>query len=93
VRAIAAVLNLNVEEFMVEFKDGSIRNVGPPTKSATAKLFDVETAEARAFGDSQVKLIAEDEDGNEVQVALFPEQVAAIVEDVESLRDDSPVFE
>jgi hypothetical protein len=87
------VLNLNVEEFMVEFEDGSIKNVGPPTKSASAKLFDVESAEARAFGDSQVKLVAEDENGNEVQVALFPEQAAAVAEDVESLRVDSPVFE
>ena len=87
------MLNLNVEEFTVEFKDGSIRNVGSPTKSATAKLFDVETAEARAFGDNQVKLTAEDEDGNEVQVALFPEQAAAIVKDIESLRNDSSVLE
>ena len=87
------MLNLNVEEFMVEFEDGSIKNVGPPTKSASAKLFDVESAEARAFGDSQVKLVAEDEEGNEVQVALFPEQAAAVAEDVESLRADSPVFE
>ena len=87
------MLNLNVEDFMVEFEDGSIKNVGPPTKSASAKLFDVESAEARAFGDSQVKLVAEDENGNEVQVALFPEQAAAVAEDVESLRADSPVFE
>ena len=87
------MLNLNVEEFMVEFEDGSIKNVGPPTKSASAKLFDVESAEARAFGDSQVKLVAEDENGNEVQVALFPEQAAAVADDIESLRADSPVFE
>ena len=87
------MLNLNVEAFTVEFKNGSIKNVGPPTKSASAKLFDVESAEARAFGDSQVKLVAEDENGNEVQVALFPEQAAAVAEDVESLRVDSPVFE
>ena len=87
------MLNLNVEEFTVEFKNGSIKNVGPPTKSASAKLFDVESAEARAFGDSQVKLVAADEEGNEVQVALFPEQAAAVAEDIESLRADSPVFE
>ena len=87
------MLNLNVEAFTVEFKNGSIKNVGPPTKSASAKLFDVESAEARAFGDSQVKLVAEDEEGNEVQVALFPEQVAAVAEDIELLRADSPVFE
>ena len=78
---------------MIEIKDGSIKNVGPPTKSASAKLFDVESAEVRAFGDSQVKLVAEGEDGNEVQVALFPEQAAAVAEDVESLQEDSSVFE
>jgi hypothetical protein len=87
------VLNLNVDSFMVEFKDGSIENVGAPNKSASAKLFDVEDIEARAFGDSQVKLVASDADGNEVQVALFPEQAEAVVEDVEALREEGPVFE
>jgi hypothetical protein len=87
------VLNLNVDSFMVEFKDGSIENVGAPNKSASAKLFDVEDVEARAFGDSQVKLVASDADGNEVQVALFPEQAEAVVEDVEALREEGPVFE
>ncbi|WP_254837582.1 hypothetical protein [Natronomonas marina] len=87
------MLNLNVDSFMVEFKDGSIENVGAPNKSASAKLFDVEDVEARAFGDSQVKLVASDADGNEVQVALFPEQAEAVVEDVEALREEGPVFE
>lgn len=87
------MLNLNVEEFMVEFKDGSVKNVGPTNKSATAKLFDVDEVEAREFGDSQAKIVATDESGNEVQLALFPEQVRAIVADVEAMEDDSPVFE
>ena len=87
------MLNLNVEDFMVEFEDGSVKNVGPPTKSATAKLFHVGDVEAREFGDSQVKVVAEDEEGNEVQVALFPEQAAALAEDLEALREDSRVFE
>ena len=78
---------------MVEVKDGSIRNVGPSNKTGTAKLFDVERAEAREFGDKRVKLVFEDEEGNEVQVALFPEQVDAVTDDIEALRDDSPVFE
>jgi hypothetical protein len=87
------VLNLNVDSFMMELKDGSIKNVGPPTKSAEAKLFDVEDATARAFGDSQVKVVATDAEGNEVQIAMFPEQAESIVEDVEALREDSRVFE
>jgi hypothetical protein len=87
------VLNLILEEFMVELKDGAIKNVGPSNKSGTAKLFDVESAEAREFGDKRVKIVCEDDEGNEVQVALFPEQVRGIVEDVEAMEDDSPVFE
>jgi hypothetical protein len=87
------VLNLNIDSFMMELKDGSIKNVGPPTKSAEAKLFDVENATARAFGDSQVKLVATDAEGNEVQIAVFPTQAESIVEDVEALREDSQVFE
>jgi hypothetical protein len=79
---------LNLADFMVEFKDGSVKNVGPPTKSATAKLFDVERVEVRTFGDSQVKIVAEDGEGNEVQLALFPEQAERIVDDVEELREE-----
>ena len=87
------MLNLIVEDFMVELKDGAIKNVGPANKTATAKLFDVETAEAREFGDKRVKIVCEDDEGNEIQVALFPEQVREIAADIEALEDDSPVFE
>jgi hypothetical protein len=87
------MLNLNLSEFMVELKDGAIKNVGPSNKTAEAKLFDVERAEAREFGDKRVKLVFEDDDGNEVQVSLFPDEVRALVDDVESLEGDSPVFE
>lgn len=87
------MLNLNLESFMIELKDGSLKNVGPTNKTASAKLFDVETAEAREFGDSQIKVVATDESGNEVQIALFPEQAESLLEDIESLRDDGSVFE
>ncbi|WP_135830158.1 hypothetical protein [Halorussus halobius] len=87
------MLNLILDDFMVELTDGTIRNVGPSNKSGTAKLFDVESAEAREFGDKRVKVVCEDDDGNEVQVALFPEQVREIADDIEALEDDSPVFE
>jgi hypothetical protein len=53
----------------------------------------VETAEAREFGDKRVKIVCEDGEGNEVQVALFPEQVREIADDIEAMEDDSPVFE
>lgn len=87
------MLNINLSDFMVELKDGSIQNVGPANKHAEAKLFDVDDAEAREFGDRRVKLAFEDESGNEVQVALSPEDVRKIIEDVEALEAESPVFE
>ncbi|AFZ73897.1 hypothetical protein [Natronobacterium gregoryi] len=87
------MLALTLEEFMIELNDGSIKNVGPKNKAATAKLFDVETVEAREFGDKRVKLVFEDEDDNEIQVSLFPEDVRKLTNDVEELEEESPVFE
>ncbi|WP_266078026.1 hypothetical protein [Haladaptatus caseinilyticus] len=87
------MLNLLIDDFMVELKDGSLKNVGPTNKKGTAKLFDVASAEAREFGDKRVKLVFEDEEGNEVQVALFPEHVRKIAGEIAELEGDSPVFE
>ncbi|MFC7213122.1 hypothetical protein ACFQO4_03390 [Saliphagus sp. GCM10025334] len=87
------MLTLSLEDFTIELKDGSVKNVGPTNKSATAKLFDVSSAEAREFGDKRVKLVFEDDDGNELQAALFPEHARAIVDDLEALEAESPVFE
>lgn len=87
------MLSLELDEFMLELKDGSLKNVGPTNKSAEAKLFDVSNAEAREFGDKRVKLVFEDDEGNEVQVALFPDEASAIAADIEALEGESPVFE
>ncbi|WP_435193952.1 hypothetical protein [Natronomonas sp. EA1] len=87
------MLNLNIEEFMVELKDGSLQNVGPTNKSATAKLFDVEGIDVREFGDKRVKLGFSDGEGNEVEIALFPEQAREVARGIEALEEDSPVFE
>lgn len=87
------MLSLRLEEFMVELKEGSIKNVGPTNKSAEAKLFDVTTAEAREFGDKRIKCVFEDAEGNEIQVALFPEQASELARDIEALEDDSRVFD
>lgn len=87
------MLHLQLEDFSIEVTEGSIKNVGGPTKSGVAKLYDVEDAEARAFGDKRVKLAFADADGNEVEVALFPEDLEAVLSDVEDLRAESPVFE
>lgn len=87
------MLVLDLEEFMIELKDGSVRNVGPPTKAATAKLFDVEDASAREFGDKRIKLVFEDDSGNELQVALFPEDARSLATELARLEAESPVFE
>lgn len=87
------MLSLDLDEFMFELKEGAIKHVGPSNRSATAKLYDVEDAEARAFGDRRVKLSFTDEDGNEVEVALDPGQTRAIGEDIAALEDESAVFE
>jgi len=87
------MLNLTLDSFLIELKDGSIKNVGPTNKSASAKLFDVESVTAREFGDSQLKLVASDASGNEVQIALFPEQAAELVDDIEAVRESDPDLE
>ncbi|MFB6086944.1 MAG: hypothetical protein ABEJ85_00355 [Haloarculaceae archaeon] len=87
------MLTLQLEDFLVEFEDGAVKHVGPKTQGATAKLYHVEAAEAREFGDSQVKLGFEDGEGNEVEIALDPDAAAAIADDIERLREEGVVFE
>lgn len=87
------VLYLELDQFTLELQDGSFKNVGPATKQGTAKLYDVVEAEARAFGDGRVKFEFEDEQGSELQVAVSPEQAAALAEDVAELQAESEVFE
>ncbi len=85
------MLSLELSEFLVQLKEGTINNVGAPTKSATVKLFDVATAEARAFGDNRVKLAFADEDGNEIEIALFPDAIKDIEEDLTAVRSSGIV--
>lgn len=87
------MLYLELSDFMIEVDEGSIKNVGGPTKSGTAKLYHVADAEARAFGDDQVKLSFADEDGSEVEVALDPEDVEGLLDDVAEIRGETGVFE
>ncbi|WP_338729367.1 hypothetical protein [Haladaptatus sp. DJG-WS-42] len=87
------MLTLQLSEFMVELKDGALKNVGPANKSATAKLFDVSEAEARAFGDKRVKLVFHDDEGNEVQVALFPDDAQKVRDEIDSLEAETAIFE
>jgi hypothetical protein len=87
------MLALELESFHVELKEGAIKNVGPSNKSATAKLFDVEECEVREFGDKRVKCVFEDGEGNELQVALFPEQVRALREGLEGIEAEGRAFD
>lgn len=87
------MLTLELSDFTIELDDGAIKNVGGSNKTGSVKLFDVEEASARAFGDKRVKLVFEDEQGSEVQVALFPADVEALVDDVETIRNDTKVFD
>lgn len=87
------MLTIDLDDFMVELEEGTVKHVGAPTTSATAKLYHVEEAEARAFGDSQVKLGFDDGEGNEVEIALDPEQARTIAETLDELREEGTVFE
>lgn len=80
---------LDVDAFPVELKNGSIENVGPADNAASAKLFDVETLTLREFGDRQAKIVATDDEGNEVQIAVDLERVDSLLNDAESLDRES----
>lgn len=87
------MLTLRLDNFHVELKDGSIKNVAAPNKSATVKLYDVEELDVSEFGDERIKLNAVDDDGNAVELALFPDQARAVARGIDALADESPVFE
>jgi len=87
------MITLSLSDFLVEIKDGSIKNAGASAKSAEVKLYDVTSAEAREFGDGRVKLVFEDGEENEVHVALDPEEARAVARGIESLEEESRVFE
>jgi len=87
------MLTLDIDQFMLELKDGAFKNVGPSNKQATVKLYDVEGVDAREYGDKRVKLAFEDEQGSEVEIALFPEQARALREGLELLESESGIFE
>ncbi len=87
------MFTLDLDRFMFELKDGTLKHVGSSTKSATAKLYDVESVDVREFGDERVKIACEDGAGNEVEVALDPAEAREIARGIERLEDESLVFE
>jgi len=82
------MLTLDIDQFMLELKDGAFKHVGPSNKQATVKMYDVEGVDVREYGDKRVKLAFEDEQGSEVEVALFPEQARAVREGLEMLESE-----
>lgn len=87
------MFTLDMDDFVFELKNGALKHVGPSNRTATAKLYDVEGVDVREFGDERVKLAFSDEDGNEVEVALFPAEAREVARGVELLEDESRVFE
>ena len=61
---------IDIEDFSVEIKNGVIKNVGGPKKSASVKFFDVEDIEVRRFGKDRIKLCFGDGEGNEIEIAI-----------------------
>ncbi|SDJ77258.1 hypothetical protein SAMN05216226_1096 [Halovenus aranensis] len=87
------MFTLDVDRFTFELKDGALKHVGASNKSATAKLYDVESAEVREFGDERVKITCEDDSGNEIEVALGPEAASDVAQELTQLEAESEVFE
>lgn len=87
------MFTLDMDRFMFELKDGVLKHVGSSTKSATAKLYDVESVEVREFGDERIKIACEDESGNQVEVALDPTEASEVGRGIERLEEESGIFE
>lgn len=87
------MFSLDLDDFMFELKDGALKHVGASNRTATAKLYDVESVDVREFGDDRVKLRFEDDDGNEVEVALFAAEAREVRREIEGVEDEGRVFE
>jgi hypothetical protein len=87
------MITIDLDDFMFELKDGALKHVGASNRSATAKLYDVEEAAVTEFGDERVKLSCEDDDGNEVEIALSPDIASQVADRIDTLEDESEIFE
>lgn len=87
------MITIDLDDLMLEIDDGTIKHVGAPTAAATAKIYDVDDATAREFGDSRIKLELADGDGNEIEAAMTPDAAATLAEELDHLREESRVFD
>jgi hypothetical protein len=81
------MLTLDVDDLLFEIKDGAIKNAGASNKSATVKLYDVTGVDVREFGNDRVKLGFEDDEGNEIEVALFEEEAREVARGLELVEE------
>lgn len=76
------MLTLSIDDLQFELEDGAVKHVGAKTSGATAKLYHVATADVRTFGDRQVKLAFDDDEGNEVEIALDTDAATALADSI-----------
>lgn len=86
------MLTIDLDDFTFELKDGTLKHVGASNKDATVKLYDIEDAEVREFGD-QRKIACSDDSGNEVELALDPDTAGEIAAGIERLAEESSTTE
>lgn len=88
------MLTLDLDNVMIELKEGTVKHVGASNASVETKLYDVEGVDVRTFGDERVKLAFDDGDeGNAVEVALFPEEAEAVLAGLEMVRQESDILD
>ncbi len=88
------MLTLDLDNVMVELKEGTVKHVGASNASAEAKLYDVDGIDVRAFGDERVKLSFDDGDeDNQVEVALFPDEAEAVLAGLQAVHDEGDGFD
>jgi hypothetical protein len=87
------MFTLDIDRFMFELKDGTLKHVGSSTKSATAKLYDVTEVGVREFGDERVKISVGDDSGTELEVALDPAEARELSDELDRLEGESGIFE
>ena len=87
------MLTIDLDEFMFELKQGTLKHVGASNNAATVKCYDIESIETREFGDERIKVACEDDGGNVVEVALDPDQARQLARSIERLEDESGIFE
>lgn len=87
------MLTIDIDEFMFELKEGTVKHIGLSNKAATIKFYDVEELGVREFGDERIKVVCEDDGDNELELALAPQQARKLAREVERLEEESGIFE